>query len=483
MTVVQGFDRLTKIMDLFGRASWLMFAAGAVPTGLAGWWIGSRAGAAAPLTIGLIALGSALFSVGASLMAWRWFVAPLRELEKGLERWTRGDLSTPLDEERMSGWHSLARQFARAQTDLQQSLEDAKSDLARERARLQTLIEKIPDAIVMTNLRGEVVFFNAAAMKVLGAKPADVREGGRALFAPLQPELWRMPVQDILKRHTAGQALDVPGPDGSVSTYRTLVTMFNDSAAGDFGVLLMMRDVTAERKLDALKEEFFQSAAHDLRAPLFAIQGYLRLLRRSFVPDERQAGWLGSIDQSCEKLTLLVKDALDFARIESGHLSLSPSPVDARALVRRTVSLFQPLADERGITLEARVDSDAPPVLEADERLLERLLHNLVGNALKFTPRGGHVFAQASSHGDQLEFVVEDDGPGVPEDQRAAVFERFRQLETPGPKSGFGLGLSICAKIVKLHKGVIWVEPGLVKGSRFVARMPLSQRAKENQRT
>jgi len=467
-------------VDLFGRASWLMFAAGALPTGLAGWWIGSRFGASSPLALGLVAFGSALISVGASLFAWRWFVSPLRELEKGLERWTRGDLSTPLDEARMSGWRGLARQFARAQTDLQRSLEDAKADLARERARLQTLIEKIPDAIVMTNLRGEVVFFNAPAMKALGAKPSDVIAGGRALFSPLQPQLWRMPVQDILKTHSSGKSVEVRAPDGSVSTYCTMVTMFNDASAGDFGVLLMLRDVTAERKLDALKEEFFQSAAHDLRAPLFAIQGYLRLLRKSLTPDERQTGWLNSIDQSCEKLTLLVKDALDFARIESGHLSLAPSPVDARSLVRRAVSLFQPLADERGIVLEARAGSDAPPVFEADERLVERLLHNLVGNALKFTPRGGHVVAQAASHGDQLELVVEDDGPGVPEGQRGVIFERFRQLEMPGPKSGFGLGLSICAKIVKLHKGVIWVEPGLVKGSRFVARMPLNQRAKEN---
>ena len=456
-----------------------MFAAGALPTGLAGWWIGSRVGVSSGWALALIALASAVFSAGASLLAWRWFVAPLRELERGLDRWTRGDLSTPLDDARMSGWRGLSRQFSRAQLDLQRSLEDAKAELALERARMQTLIEKIPDAMIMTNMRGEVVFLNAAAMTVLAAKPSDVREGGRALFTPLQPEKWRMPVQDILKKHSAGLPFELRGPDDAVSTYRTLVTMFNDSSTGDFGVLVMLRDVTAERRLDAMKEEFFQSAAHDLRAPLFAVQGYLRLLRKSLILDDRQTNWFSAIDQSCEKLTQLVKDALDFARIENGHLRLSPGPVDARGLARRAVSLFLPLADERGLTLEVRVDPAAPPAFEADERLIERLLHNLIGNALKFTPRGGHVIVGVSSRGDQLEYSVEDDGPGVPETQRAAIFERFRQLETAGPKSGFGLGLSICAKIVKLHRGVIWVEPGPVTGSRFVARLPLSQHAKE----
>ena len=456
-----------------------MFAVGAVPTGLAGWWIGSRVGASSPLVLGLIALGSALFSVGATMLAWRWFVAPLRELERGLERWTHGDLSTPLDETRMSGWRGLARQFSRAQLDLQHSLEDAKAELALERARMQTLIEKIPDALIMTNMRGEVVFLNAAAMTVLDAKPADVRAGGRALFAPLQPEKWRMPVQEILKKHSSGLSVEVRGSDENVLTFRTVVTMFNDASSGDFGVLVMLRDVTAERRLDAMKEEFFQSAAHDLRAPLFAVQGYLRLLRKSLILEERQTNWFNAIDQSCEKLTLLVKDALDFARIENGHLRLNPGPVDARGLTRRAVNLFQPLADERGLILEARVDADAPPAFEADERLIERLLHNLIGNALKFTPRGGHVSVSLASRGDQIEFSVDDDGPGIPEGQRAAIFERFRQLETAGPKSGFGLGLSICAKIVKLHRGVIWVEPGPVSGSRFIARLPLSQHPKE----
>jgi PAS domain S-box-containing protein len=464
-------------VDLFGRASWLMFAAGAVPTGLAGWWIGSRAGATSPLALGLIAAASAAVSIAGSLLAWRWFVAPLRELELGLERWTRGDLSTPLDDSAMAGWRGLARQFSRAQGELERALEDAKADLAQERARLQTLIEKLPDALIMTNMRGEVIYFNAAAMPLVGAGEADVRPGGRALFAPVKPDKWRMPVQAILRKHASGQDFVFAAPGGASATYRTVVTMFND-ATGDFGVLVMLRDVTAERRLDALKEEFFQSAAHDLRAPLFAIQGYLRLLRKTMAPDERQTNYLEAIDHSCEKLTLFVKDALDSARIENGHLRLAPGPIDAGGLAQRTVSLFLPLADERGISLETR-GAGAPSSFEADERLIERLLHNLVANALKFTPRGGRVVVSAVPRGDHLELAVEDDGPGIPEGQRAAIFERFRQLESTGPKSGFGLGLSICAKIVKLHHGVIWVEPGPVSGSRFIARLPLSQRAKE----
>ncbi len=458
-----------------------MFAAGAIPTGLAGWWIGTHAGQ--PVSLAAVALTA--FSLCASLiaayLAWRWFVAPLRELERGLERWTRGDLSTPLDESRLTGWRRLAAQFTQAQDDMRRALDEANAGLARERARLETLVERIPDAIVITNLRGEVMFLNAAALPIFAGSREDVMGGGKGLLQPRDPSLWRLRVQDVLKAHTSGGIMELPSATGGPATsFRTTVTMFTDPVTGDFGVLMMLRDQTSEKRIDALKEEFFQAAAHDLRAPLFAVQGYLRLLKKSIEPDERQKNWLEAIDQSCERLTALVKDALDAARIESGQLKLLPAAVQPASILRRATRLFQPMADERGVTLETRLAAGAPAQFEADERLVERLIHNLVANAIKFTPRGGLVLIEAGAAGpDRVEFVVTDTGPGIPEAQRAAVFEKFRQLDTDLPKSGFGLGLAICAKIIKLHKGEIWVQPAKTGGAQFVVRLPLLQIAKE----
>lgn len=458
-----------------------MFAAGAIPTGLAGWWIGTHAGqpiALAAALLAALALGASLLS---AYLAWRWFVAPLRELERGLERWTHGDLSTPLDETRLTGWRRLAGQFTRAQDDMRRALEEASAGLLRERARLETLVERIPDALVITNLRGEVQFLNAAALPLFSASREDVMGGGKGLLQPRDPSAWRLRVQDVLKAHTSGGMMELANAAGGPPTsFRTTVTMFTDPVTGDFGVLMMLRDQTSEKRIEAMKEEFFQAAAHDLRAPLFAVQGYLRLLKKSLEPDERQKNWLEAIDQSCERLTALVKDALDAARIESGQLKLLPAAVQPPGVLRRTVRLFQPMADEKGVRLETRLADGAPASFEADERLVERLIHNLVANAIKFTPRGGFVLIEAAAAGaDRVEFVVTDTGPGIPEAQRAAVFEKFRQLDTDLPKSGFGLGLAICAKIIKLHKGEIWVQPAKTGGAQFVVRLPLVQIAKE----
>jgi len=458
-----------------------MFAAGAIPTGLAGWWIGTHAGQPVALAAVLIALFALAASLLAAYLAWRWFVAPLRELERGLERWTRGDLSTPLDETRLTGWRRLAGQFTKAQDDMRRALDEANAGLARERARLETLVERIPDALVITNLRGEVMFLNGAALPLFAAGRDDVMSGGKGLLQPRDPSRWRLRVQDVLKAHTSGGVMELASPEGGAPTsFRTTVTMFTDPVTGDFGVLMMLRDQTSEKRIEAMKEEFFQAAAHDLRAPLFAVQGYLRLLKKSLEPDERQKNWLEAIDQSCERLTALVKDALDAARIESGQLRLLPAPVQPASILRRTTRLFQPMADEKGVAIETRLAEGAPASFEADERLVERLIHNLVANAIKFTPRGGLVLVEACAAGpDRVEFVVTDTGPGIPEAQRAAVFEKFRQLDTDLPKSGFGLGLAICAKIIKLHKGEIWVQPAKTGGAQFVVRLPLVQIAKE----
>lgn len=458
-----------------------MFVAGAVPTGLAGWWIGVYGGGGPSGSVATLAGAALGLSLGAAYLAWRWFAAPLRELERGLERWTRGDLATPLDETSLAGWRRLGVQFSRAQEDMRRAIDEANSGFALERARLETLVERIPDALVITNMRGEVQFLNKAALPVFGGKLEETVSGGKGLLQPADASLWRLRVQDILKTHTTRGLVEMPGREGgSAKSYRTSVSMFTDPVSGDFGVLIMLRDQTAECRLEAMKEEFFQAAAHDLRAPLFAVQGYLRLLKKSLVPDERQQGWIEAIDHSCERLTALVKDVLDSARMDSGQLKLESGEIQPESLLRRVKRLFQPMADERGIKIEMRIADNAPPHFFADERLIDRLMHNLLANALKFTPRGGTVTIEASAAGsDRVELVVSDTGPGIPGEQRAAVFEKFRQLDSGAPHTGFGLGLSICAKIIKLHKGEIWVQPSKSGGAEFVSRLPLVQSPKE----
>lgn len=355
-----------------------------------------------------------------------------------------------------------------AAVEFQKTVDEGKLDLLRERIKIETIFAHLPDGLVITNLRGQLLFVNPPAMRIFGIASSELKALGRGLLEPVDPDKLRMPVQDILKNHTHSEVVELPA-----GVFRTTVTMFSAPGGGDFGVLLMLRDVTGERRLSALKEEFFQAVAHDLRAPLFAMQGYLRLLEKSVKPEGNLKGYFDAITQSCEKLTLLIQDTLDSARLETGQLTLTAASFEPVALLQRVARLFTPIAEEKGIKIELQLASGAPKAIAADERLLERVFTNLLSNALKFTPRGGRISLEMTAAGaDQVEFTVSDTGPGIPADQRTRVFEKFTQGEDGRSKGGFGLGLNICHKIVALHRGTIWIEsePGL--GSQFVFRIP-----------
>lgn len=344
--------------------------------------------------------------------------------------------------------------------------------IARQRREIETMIRHTPDGVLLANMRGEVVLINEPARQFLGVE-------GRSGLELAKDRPFREKLQGILEDHTRSDAFEVRvrKAGGEVTRFvRPTVSVFPSSDTGEMSVLVVLRDVTGEKRIDEVKDEFFQAVAHDLRAPLFAVQGYLRLLEKSILPDSRQKGYFDAISQSCEKLTLFIQDTLDAARIESGQLKLNVAPIDPKVLLRRAVALFRPVADEKAIRLDLKMADDAPAEIQVDERLMERVFYNLLSNALKFTPRDGAItldFAQAGEH--QVQMTVADTGPGIPEALKTQIFDKFRQLDSGQAKSGFGMGLNICHKIVKLHRGTIWVDSKPGQGSQFILRIPIKQ--------
>jgi signal transduction histidine kinase len=406
------------------------------------------------------------------LAAERW-ARPFAELERGVRQWAAGDLAASLDRDRLGPRADLGELFEKARDEQFRVLGERRREASRERLRLETLIRHIPDGLILSNLRGEVIQINQAAADMLGIKSDKPLEAANTLEI-------RMKVQEILKTRTQSDVIELPVKRGAVEAagwFRITVAMFSTPGGGDdISVLVLLRDITSERSLDAMKEEFFQSVAHDLRAPLFAMQGYLRLLEKSLRPEKHQKGYFDAISQSCEKLTLFIQDTLDSARIEAGQMRLTVVPVDPAALLQRALELFRPLAEERGVRLTVTLAEDRPSAIDLDERLIERVFNNLLSNALRFTPRGGSITLGLSSAGrSQAEFSVADTGPGIPAEERGRIFEKFRQLDASGPRAGFGLGLNICRKIVNLHGGTIWVDSPPGRGSQFVFRVPVKQ--------
>ncbi|HYV56910.1 MAG TPA: ATP-binding protein [Candidatus Nitrosopolaris sp.] len=221
------------------------------------------------------------------------------------------------------------------------------------------------------------------------------------------------------------------------------------------------------------KSVFLANVSHELRTPLALILGPIRRLLGVHAGDEDVRRDLETVERNAQVLLKHVSDLLDVAKLEASGAELDRSRLDLVALVRRTVSLFDAVARERRVTLQ--VETPAELVLVADAGKLERVLLNLLSNAMKFVPDGGRVQTAVRVEGDDVVLSVEDDGPGVPVPLREVIFERFRRGDDAATRrfGGTGLGLAIARELVERHGGRIEVGDGAAGGALFRVRLPL----------
>ncbi|WP_434985811.1 ATP-binding protein [Vreelandella zhaodongensis] len=224
------------------------------------------------------------------------------------------------------------------------------------------------------------------------------------------------------------------------------------------------------RELDRLKDEFVAMVSHELRTPLTSIRAFAEILRDSGqLPDEKREHFLGVIVHESQRLSRLIEEILDLARLESGRLTLNPTPLDLSALARQSVDAVARLHEDRGIALDVSIEAE-PAMVVGDQDRLEQVIINLLDNASKFADRD-HPKMRLTLYRKRRHFrlSVEDNGPGISAEERERVFEKFHQIqqsgETPrGRPKGSGLGLPISRGIIAHLGGRLWVEDAKTLG-------------------
>lgn len=236
------------------------------------------------------------------------------------------------------------------------------------------------------------------------------------------------------------------------------------------------------KELDRMKQDFVSGTTHELRTPLGAIESHTNLLLetlegRGDIPAdalEDSTASLGHIKKNCARLGAFISTLLDQAKIERGKLEIAPREVSLAEIIDDAAAHFAPQALERGLTLLRRVPSDLPGV-HADPERIHQVLGNLLGNAMKFTPRGGEVEISAKRASPRwVRVQVSDTGPGIPKDFLGKIFGKFEQASRAGGQGGTGLGLAICKGIVELHGGAIGVSSRAGGGATFHFTLPVA---------
>lgn len=241
------------------------------------------------------------------------------------------------------------------------------------------------------------------------------------------------------------------------------------------------RTLAAERRVAdgsiGAREDLLAVVAHDLRNMLntIMIDASVIVMLRDLQPAQAQAAHTQRV---CAQMAQVLEDLLDFSSFAAGKLTLAAADVDVVHIVADAVSIQAEVAKAHELALTLRADVPAL-ILRGDGRRLTRLLMNLIGNALKYTPAGGRVDVRVSAIGDECEIAIADSGVGIPRDQLESVFERFQQLGTgPRRSTGVGLGLYIARLITDAHGGRIWAESEASAGATFRVRLPIHQAAR-----
>jgi len=224
------------------------------------------------------------------------------------------------------------------------------------------------------------------------------------------------------------------------------------------------------------RNQFLAIVSHDLRNSIVAISIGTHLLRKGLSEDAVNTGSLLEnlvlIEQTAKTMDRMIGDLLDVERMAHDKLTLKPEMVDLRALLQECVDLFSPIVSSKSFTMTMHISPESIFVHIDHDRILQ-VLSNLIGNSLKFTPDGGTIELSARRQGAQAEISVTDNGPGIPENEKAQIFERFSQLQK-NDRRGLGLGLFISKWIVEAHQGCISVTSDVGKGSTFSFTLPLN---------
>jgi len=328
-----------------------------------------------------------------------------------------------------------------------------------ERSKLTTVLRHVKEGILVLDADGEIILVNRVAQNIM-EMPDNVVGHSYTDFCH-NPE-----VLEGIKQAVEGEEYrtEITAPDGRVFSLQAM-------PIPNVGVAITFYDIMHFKELDRLKSEFVNAVSHDLRSPLTAILGYVELLERAGPLTQMQQHFVKRVRGGVENITALINDLLDLGRIEAGF-DVEKEAVAIANIVRYAVEEQQSAATKRRQDLVLHIAGDVPPVLGSAVRL-RQMLDNIVGNAVKYTPDGGRVEVAVESRGQQVIIRVTDNGPGIPPGEQPYIFNKFfRGSNVAAEKPGTGLGLAIVKSIVENHRGRVWVESEVGKGTTFTVVLP-----------
>ena len=401
----------------------------------------------------------------------RRFGQPIEALAKAADQLGKGNFDVTLPVTQATELNQLTRRFGLMADALRKHQATNVDELLAGQQRLQAVLDSIDDGLLIIDRQGCLEHLNPVAQRQLGW--SDSRVGSSLAEALQRPEL-----EQQLRQVLRGGSLDRPPDDLNMEvdeetrllTYS--LTPVSHPQGPILGAVMVLHDVTEQRAFERVRSEFVLRASHELRTPVTGMHMAFGLLRErvKFPPGARENDLLETIGEEMQRLTQLINDLLNFSRYQSGLQKLDLAPCAIDELLQRAQLRFAEQAAHKQIELINALEPPLPRI-QADVAQLDRVLDNLLHNAIRHTARGGCIRLHARRHAERVIISVEDNGEGIAYGQQGRIFEPFVQVGRK--KGGAGLGLALCKEIVQLHGGRMGVFSRPGQGTQFYMALPV----------
>ncbi|PMU09031.1 MULTISPECIES: KinB sensor domain-containing domain [unclassified Pseudomonas] len=420
------------------------------------------------LVAGLLGLvGLAVLIIGfvtAHAIAQR-FGAPIEALAQAADNIGQGNFEVTLPISSAVEMNLLTKRFGIMAEALREHQATNIDELLAGQQRLQAVLDSIDDGLLMIDRDGRLEHLNPVAQRQLGWESDRLGQGlGVALERPeLDDQLQLVLRGGTLERAPEDLSIEV---DGESRLLTFSLTPVSHTQGHILGAVMVLHDVTEQRAFERVRSEFVLRASHELRTPVTGMHMAFGLFRERahFAKDSREADLLDTVNEEMQRLMQLINDLLNFSRYQNGLQKLTLAPCSIEDLLEQARTRFAGQAQEQGLELLVEVQGPLPR-LQADQPQLDRVLDNLIDNALRHTATGGQIRLQARRHGERVIISVEDNGEGIAYGQQGRIFEPFVQVGRK--KGGAGLGLALCKEIVQLHGGRMGVYSRPGQGTQF----------------
>ncbi|WP_434559774.1 PAS domain-containing protein [Pseudomonas sp. Z5-35] len=395
----------------------------------------------------------------------RRFGAPIEALAAAADDIGQGNFEVTLPISSAAELNLLTRRFGIMAQALREHQATNIDELLAGQQRLQAVLDSIDDGLLMIDRQGRLEHLNPVAQRQLGWDEERLGQGlGEALGrVELDEEL-----QLVLRGGTQERAPDDLGieVDGESRVLTYSLTPVIHTQGQILGAVMILHDVTEQRAFERVRSEFVLRASHELRTPVTGMHMAFGLLqeRMHFAEDSREADLLNTVNEEMQRLMQLINDLLNFSRYQNGLQKLTLAPCSIEELLEAARMRFAAQAEGKGIELLVEIQGPLPR-LHADAAQLDRVLDNLIDNAMRHTNDDGQIRLQARRHGERVIISVEDNGEGIAYGQQGRIFEPFVQVGRK--KGGAGLGLALCKEIVQLHGGRMGVYSRPGQGTQF----------------